>query len=208
MVRKHPIGADMVEITIAELDYPLDVLKRQSEQIAMNLGSEARGLSVGQSGSDPKFKFAKASFATDGIIDREKGTVRLNSIVQGILGVASKQAIKSFLITLEGEAPVDRQTLQSFASDTVVLRAHASQSPKGIEYRILALTEDATKLDIPDRYVEDVAKPAVKKPVKSEGVSWLPLALVVVAGIAGGALVYFAISGRSARANRRPHQRK
>lgn len=207
-IRKHPIGADLVEITVAEKGYPLDVLRAQAEKMAANLGSEARGLSAIVSGYDPKFQFAKASFATDGIIERTKGEVRLNAIVRGMLEVRAPKPIKSFLITLENEAPVDKQTLRSFESKGVVLKAQASDRPKSIEYRILVLTDDATQVDIPDRFVAEEKKQEVQPQKKAETPNWMPIALIVVAGTAGGALVYLMVSGRSPRAKERPVQRK
>jgi len=197
----------MVTITVADKDYPLELLKAQSQKMASILGSEARGLSVMLSGSDPKFKFVKANFATDGIIDRENGVVRLEAIVRAMLGVPAPHTISAFLITLENEAPVEKQSLQTFSSDAVVLRAHASENPKGLEYRIVALTQDPEKVTIPGRFNEPERKVVKEASPHSSGPGWVPLALIVVAGASGGALVYFALSGRSSRGGNRPAQR-
>jgi hypothetical protein len=132
-VRKTEIGADMVTITVADPDYPQELLKVQSEKMGALLGSDARGLSIYVSGIDPKVKFVKASFATDGIIDRDKGEVRLDAVVKSMLGAPAPHTVRSFLVTLEGESPIESQSLQDFSSDAVVLKAHASEIPKGLE---------------------------------------------------------------------------
>lgn len=206
-VRKHALGPDNVDITIAAKGYPLDLLAQQCAAIAKSLNSDTRGLQVSLSGYDPKFKFARASFTTDGIIDREKGEVRLDVIVRALVEGNSLWSIKSFLITLDGETPVEKQTLQSYSSDTVVLKAHVSDSPKGIEYRIVALTPDAKKITIPVRYeAPKTGEPKASSKPSSEA-NWLPLVLVVVASAAAGLLVYSALSGRSSRSSRRTDQR-
>lgn len=206
-VRKSALGPDLVEITIAAKNYPLETLRAQCETIARNLGSDARGLSVILSGYDPKFKFAKASFATDGIIDRDKGEVRLEAVIRGLVGGPAPFQLNSFLVTLDGESPVEKQTLKSYESKSVVLKAHVSDSPKGIEYRILALTQDPAEVSIPSKH-EDAksTEPKASREPSSEA-NWLPLVLVVVAGAAAGLLVYSALSARSSRSKRRTDQR-
>lgn len=206
-VRKLALGPDMVDITIASKGYPLDLLSQQCGKLAQLLGSDARGLQVSLSGYDPKFKFAKASFATDGLIDRDKGEVRLEAIVKALVDGQGSWRLRSFLVTLDGEAPVEKQTLKSFQSEAVVLKAHVSESPKGIEYRILALTDDPTKIKIPVRH--ESAKPQEQKASRgaSTEANWLPLALVGVAGLAAGLLVYSALSARSSKPKGRTDQR-
>lgn len=195
-VRKHQMGADMIEVTAASASYPKALLQSQCERMGQLLQSPARGLAVYESGTEPRFKFIKASFATDGLVDRDHGTINLEAVVKAFLGAPAPHAVRSLLVTLEGEVPVGKQTLQDFSSDTVRLKANVSTFPKGLEYRILALTQDAEKISIPGRYVEPKApeKPSLKKPSGTPG--WLPAALLGVAGLAGGALVYFALSGR------------
>lgn len=206
-VRKHPMGADMVDVTCASARYPKDLLQAQCEKIGQAVNSPARGLVVYVSGNEPKFQFVKASFATDNIIDREKGTIDLQALVRSFLGAPEPNTVQSFLITLEGEVPVDKQTLQDYASDTVRLKASVSTFPKGLEYRVLALTQNPEKLTIPGRFVEP--KPSEKSSQKGpQGqTSWLQIALLTVAGIAGVALVYFAVSGRGRSSQGRSKRR-
>lgn len=207
IVRKHALGPDLVDVTVSAKDYPLALLEQQCRAMAAGLGSDARGLSVVRSGFDPKIKFAKASFATDGIIDRDKGEVKLAKLVRNFLGAPSEWRLSSFLVTLDGEVPVEKQTLKEFSSDAVVLRANVSHSPRGIEYRILALTQDPEKFDIPVRHKEPVVKEQKPPSDPSSLPSWVPIALVAVAGLAAGLLVYSALSGRSPRPNGRTDQR-
>ncbi|MBS1721557.1 MAG: hypothetical protein JSS66_00970 [Armatimonadetes bacterium] len=205
-VRKHPIGADMVSVTVASKAYPMDLLKTQCEALGTSLGSDARGLAVTFSGEDERFRFVRASFATDHIIDREKGQVRLQNIVRSFLGAPAPHTLTSFMVTLEGEEPVEKQTIQDYASDKVIVKAHFSKDPKGIEYRILALTQVPNDLVIPDKYVPPTPVQKAVPKQEQRPPATLTLGLVALAGIAGAALVYFGLAGRAASASRRATQ--
>lgn len=206
-VRKHAMGADMVEITAGNSKYPPELLRSQCLRLGEYLNSEPRGLAVYTSGTDPKFKFLKAGFAVDGILNRETGTIDLNSVAQAFCGVPAPFTTKSLLITLEGEKPVDRQTLRDFSSNSVQIVAHISEFPAGIEYRILLLTQDSEKLDIPLKFVETPSDKSASTPKSDQLTKWLVPLLIGVAGISGIALVYFAFSGRSRSKKERRDQR-
>lgn len=199
IVHKHPVGADIVDVTVSDANYPKPLLQSQMEALGRELQSEPRGLSVYTSGTDPKFKFLKASFAVDGLIDRTNGTIALQAVVRAFLGAPAPYTIDSLLVTFEGESPVAQQTLMEYSSKTVALKMHVSNFPKGIEYRIVALTQDPTQLEIPGRY-EPAKNPGQSHtPAKKNNPNWVTWGLVGCAGIAGAALVYFVVSGRAAK---------
>lgn len=194
-VRKHPIGADMVQITAAAPDYPKELLAAQAKAIGANLDSEARGLEVYTTGTDPKFRFVKAGFATDGLIDRESGSLRLQALVRAFLGAPAPHQVKALIVTFEGEKVVDGKTLKVYANDGVSLKATESKFPPGIEYRIVALTQEPDLLSIPDKVEAKSAElPTVKPP--SQLSPAVPIALIGVAAVSGAALVYLWLSGR------------
>lgn len=202
-VRKHPIGPDMVEITMAKKDYPLELLRQQALAIAKELGSEARGLSVTFSGYDPSIRFAKASFATDGIIDKSNGLVRLQALVRGMIGSPEPWLNRGFLISLEGEQPIDRQTLKNFTSKAVVLKATATKNPNSIEYRIVCLTNDPQELTIPDKFVENERLQSQNPSKRTGQPEWILPLLVGIASISALALVYFAVSRSASNKQKR-----
>ena len=201
MVHKHRLGPDMVEVTAASASYPKALLESQAAAIARLSGSEARGLTSYVQGTDPKFRFVKATFAMDGMIDRDGGRIRLDPLVKAFLGAPAPHTVTGLLVTFEGEKPVDKQTLKEFAAPpddpVVALKARVATQPDAIEYRIAVRTQDPAKFTIPDRYVERTEAAGTSKPVRAPEAPIGPIAFVVVAALAGGALVYFLLAGRS-----------
>ena len=198
VVREHATSADMVEVTALSKDYPPELLRAQCQALGESLGSPARGLDVRFESVDEVkgISFVKASFATDGIIDRAQKRLNLQAVVRAFVGGPEPHALKSFLVSFAGEVPQADRTLREFSSDAVVVKATINESPAGIDYRVLALTEDPSKVTIPDHFTPP-EKPAEGK---QGGVVTAPdpvvLGLIGVGGLAAGALVYFAFAGR------------
>lgn len=190
------MGADMVEVSAALPSYPQELLKSQCEKLGTLLNSEPRGLALYYSSQDPKFKFLRASFAIDGIINRDTHEINLNAIVQAFLGAPEPYQVSSFMVILEGEKPVDGFTLKDFSSSNAKLLANVSEFPVGIEYRILTLTQDPKKVDIPMKFVSTESSHKKSDQQGAKPPSQLFVGLVAIAGICVVVLVYFAISGR------------
>ncbi|MBS1714827.1 MAG: hypothetical protein JST30_10875 [Armatimonadetes bacterium] len=207
MVHKHRLGPDMVEVTAASATYPKALLESQAAAIARLSGSEARGLTTFVQGTDPKFKFVKATFAMDGMIDREGGRIRLDPLVKAFLGAPAPHTVTGLLVTFEGEKPVDKQTLKEYSEPekdpVVALKARVATQPDAIEYRIAVRTQDPAAFTVPDRYVERTGPAETSKAVRPSGLPTGAIALVAVAALAGGALVYFLLAGRSSSARGR-----
>jgi hypothetical protein len=204
VVREHATSADMVEVTPLSKDYPPELLRSQCQALGASLGSPPRGLDVRVESVDPAkgITFVKASFATDGIIDLAERRLNLQAVVRAFLGAPEPHTLSSFLISFAGEAPQGDRTLRDYSSDAVVVKASVNEAPAGIDYRIVALTQDPSKVTIPDHYT-----PADRPDGRpASGVVTAPdpvvLGLVGVGGLAAGALVYFAFAGRKGR--RRP----
>jgi len=205
-VRKHNMGADLVEITMLDAKYPLDLLRGQVEKIGKYAGAPARGVSVGRtSHPNPKQQFTKASFATNNLIDEESGRVRLEPIAKAVAGGPGPHTIEAFIVSFEGLRPTER-TLKTYGSATVVLSGRAIPPPfGGLEYRIALLGQNPDKITIPDEHKESALKPAksaAAPPPQAENRT-LRIVLIAVAALAAGALVYFLL----ARAGRAPIDR-
>ena len=88
-IKKHPLGADMVEVTMTASGYPPELLKSQIQHLGKYLHSDPRGLQVYDyvlDPSNPNTHFTKAQFAVDGVILRQLGSVRLNPFAQAFAG--------------------------------------------------------------------------------------------------------------------------
>lgn len=203
VVRKHPTGADLVEITMLDPEYPEDLLRTQCEAIGLETGSAVRGLAVYRHKVDPsnaKLAFVKAQFGTDGLIDRQTGALRIEPLVRPFAGNPADKEIRNISISFAGERPGVR-TLQRYLSDSVALVGRATQvTPVGVDYRVALLKQDGRSIQIPDLSPVTEAKPD-QQGSDGFGATTMIWVLVAVAAIATGALVYFALlrSGRTGR---------
>ena len=68
VVREHPTGADLVEITAVDPEYPRELLKSQIESLGKSLNNNARGLFVSDPRSANYAGTTKATFGIDGLI--------------------------------------------------------------------------------------------------------------------------------------------
>lgn len=195
VVKKHPLGADIVDISYAAVKYPPDQIRRHVARLAEELHSQVNGLRLvdrrvgAQTG---EMSFMKANFGVVGIIDREHGSVNLQAVVRAFAGDAGPYTIRGIAVVLDGELPTS-QTLRQFpttfsADDPIQLQGIRIDSPPSIEYRILLNAREPDKVVIPSS-VNEV--PVVQKPIPppSRGDPLL-YALVVVAALAAGVLVY------------------
>lgn len=189
VVRKHQLGADLVEITMQRAEYPQLLLRQQAQRLADNLKSNASGLNVFEYriGTDPKMRFARATMAVDGLIDRTTGVLRVRPIVQAFAGAPEPDTIDVLLIQFENERQTDN-TLLRYSSDSVRVEAQAAQSALGVEYRVLLKSQDPDKIEIPDGPRNTVPEPAPKTAPKKTDFGLI--ALIAIAALALGALVY------------------
>src|SRR5580700_4692510 len=64
-IKKHPMGADLIEITMKAAGYPLKLLEDQIKSLGAYLHSDPRGLSVEDyllDPSNPNSTFSRANF--------------------------------------------------------------------------------------------------------------------------------------------------
>jgi len=194
VVQKHQTGADIVQVTMRSPGYPTDLLRNQVMSLTKFLKREPRGVNameVDLDPSNPNMKFTKASFAVDGLIDREKGGFHLNELVQAFAGAPKPWTISEMDIKFESEVPGDL-TLKAWRSKSLecVGQSTGVSDPRltGVEYRIKLLKQDPATFDIPGPGQKPVAEKA--KPPRDSGVDWAAITVLGVAAIAVGVLVY------------------
>jgi hypothetical protein len=196
-VTEHPTSAEMVEVTALRPDYPADLLRSQAEAVGRNAGSESRGVTVFKSGPNERIRFLKARFATDNLIDRKESVLWLEPIVKAFLGAPEPYTVTSLMVTFDGEKPVPGKTLQDFASRGVELTAHSFEAPRAVEYRIALLSQDPSQVSIPRAHEGKMAREP--SAAVTSGPEPVVIALLALAGLAGGALVYFLVSAKHGR---------
>lgn len=203
IVRKHPLGADMVDITMRDPNYPKELLTSQVEEMCRLLGTPARGLAVTVQSVAPgaQFTFVKANFATNGII-LANGDLHIEPILKAFAGAPAPYTIQGISLAFPGFVP-SKKTLQRYDQPGMMeAEGRYTDQPaalKGLEYRVQLLTQDPSKISFPDEYGQSEAAATVPRASENSSRTWL-FAIVIVAAIAVGALVYFAMLRAGARA--------
>jgi hypothetical protein len=190
VIQKHTTGADVVEITMLDVGYPPDVLRARVLDLCKRLGVEPRGLNVFRYTFDPEKpdgSFLRASFAVTGLIDRDRGVVRLGPIAQAFAGIARPNQIEGLSVVFAGEVPA-KNTLARFISEGVQAEGTIQASPPSLEYRIKLLSQDPDQVAIPD--TSEPTPTIGKTEPQSTGADPLTLGLIAAAALAAGALVY------------------
>ncbi|MBS1706395.1 MAG: hypothetical protein JST40_11000 [Armatimonadetes bacterium] len=204
VVQRTSSGSDLIEISMFDPKFPMELLKSQCEELGRQSGGGTRGAFYFESDpKNPQFSFRKARFATENLIHSNSHDLNLSPIVKAFAGLPSPYTIKSMSITFQGEVP-SAKTLRTFFDKKIGLIATVSTRPAMIEYRIRLFTQNPAEINIPGEYTPPPAP--VQKPAEQR-TPWLGYALLVVGSLAAGLLVYFtlqALSNRpSAQAKRR-----
>lgn len=191
-VTKHKFGADIFEITAVMPNYPGDLLRQQVQELCRLVGVAPRGLLVGPVGiaGDPKLTSTRATFATDGVIDRDRGVLRLSPIIQAFGGAPEPYTVHGISILFNGEKPTPN-TLRAYSSPGLRLQAIALENPTVVEYRIQLLSQDPKQLQVPDAPGSEQKVEPTASIVQQNGVDWSLWIPLVAAAAAAGTLVYF-----------------
>ena len=203
VISEHPTTAEGVEVTMLDAKYPKDLLQSQCLALGNLLGVPPRGLAVyvhSMAANDPNMQFLKAKFAVNGLIDRNNGVLNLEPILKAFVGAPKPFELKALKIIFSGETP-NKKTVQAFAIPSVLIaQAKASTEPKGIEYTVQLLSQDASLITFPTDVNAAAQILAPKTSPKSNLV--LIISLLAVAATAGGVLVYLALLRGGRRAAR------
>jgi hypothetical protein len=137
---------------------------------------------------------SKVFFVTQNLVDVSSGDIRLQPVVRAFMKGA-KGTVESFSVRIQGIKPNPYNTLASYQSDEVALKAFVDPASTSIEYRILVMTDDPAKVAIPPRHIPDemVTQP-FDEPKKDK--TPMLLGLILLAGASAGALVYFVLLGK------------
>lgn len=194
VVHKHPMGTDMVQVTVLKPTYSMDLLRKQISRLSQELHSEPRALQVYASDlspADPNSRMVKASFGIDGLIDREKGVLHIQPLARAFALASSQDKLDALMIQFEEESPTSH-TIKTCAAPScggVELegRSSGANASLGVEYRVKYTDHDPDKISIPD---EPRQKAATAAPAAKQGMDWMLIGLLLVAALAVGALVY------------------
>jgi hypothetical protein len=193
VIREHSTGADMVELTVLASAYPTDLLQRQIDDLGRRLGTPARGLqiySLSLREDNPDLAFVKATFAIDGLIEREAGIVRLQPLVQAFAGAPDPHTIAGMSVIFDGEMP-NPSTVQRFHNDAVSMEGRYNRDLRGLEYVVALRTQDPERLIIPATVAEARVETPPQPPAPRT--EWLLWTLLALAAVAAGALVYWTL---------------
>ncbi|HTQ08936.1 MAG TPA: hypothetical protein VMI31_02580, partial [Fimbriimonadaceae bacterium] len=159
-VKKHELsGADLFEVTAVKPDYPADLLRAQVQKMCALIGVPARGLLVGTSQIEAGLSPTRATFATNGVIERDKGILRIAPIIQAFAGAPEPYTVHGITILFNGETPM-AHVLESYNTPDVRLAAVALQNPSVVEYRVQLISQDPEALNVPDQGQSLEQKPA------------------------------------------------
>lgn len=196
VIREHPTGAELVEVTMLAPDYPLDVLRQIAEQVGALAGSPSRGVYVHVVELVQGQKFAKASFATNYLIDLDSGALWLEPVVRAFAGAPEPYRLRCLAVTFVGQAAT-ASTLKSYRTPQVALEARflpaaaSGTMPPAIEYRVAINTHNPAEISIPKTY--EPAQPPETSPTKKGAVSPIAIAFIGISMVAVGALVYWLV---------------
>lgn len=191
VVTEHPTGADLVEITVRRGDHTPRDLTAACERIGALTGVPPRGLNVAKTNpaspdGAPRVTYAKATFATDGLIVPGDPRLRMEPILRG-LGFGPTP-LKNLALIYGGHAP-DSKTVRRFANEAGTLRLEAQRLPGGVEYRTtLAPSLREADVILPGAKGTYQAKPGA--PAATPATDWTLPAVLGVGALAAGALVY------------------
>jgi hypothetical protein len=189
-VTKHPMGADLVEITLLNPKYSAELLRGQISRLGTELNSTVRGLALTRTDyglGNAAMALPKASFAVDGLIDNNTGEMRIAPIVRALCGAPEPYTIRDLSIIFTSQAP-NQTSIQRFRSAALELQSTAYSGGFGLEYRVRLLTQDPAQIDLPEGGPEAV-RPVANRPENRPPVQLL-WGLVALASVATGALVY------------------
>ena len=188
-VKGFPNGVNTVQITMVDAQYPSATLSKQVADLCQKLNSPAQDLQIYAyaMGQGDNLKFLQASFATAGLADGQ-GNANLTPLVQAFAGVPAPFTIKGMEVFYQGFDPPIKSP-KNFTSSSVVVSGREGSDADGVEYSIQLLSQNPSELLVMSKApaVEPRTNPASKQN-SNPIVLWC---LILIAGVAAGALVYF-----------------
>ncbi|MCH8274181.1 MAG: hypothetical protein IH851_05265 [Armatimonadetes bacterium] len=205
-VQKAPTGADYVHIQMVAADYPADLLRRQCEMVGEYAGTPVRGLRISQTPlsagpEDEDMRVLGADFATDFIIDADRGILRLLPFAKAFAGAPSPHTVRCLAIAFEGVTPQEDVTLRNAETDSATVRGVYDARMGVVEYRVVLTTQDPSRIDIPETAQQQTIPPETPSKERSDSaIIWWIAGAAALAGL----LVYFALRPYRGRRSAEP----
>jgi hypothetical protein len=186
-VREDRHGADLVTISAAKSDYPVDLLRSQIVALGERLGG-ARGVAVVRDTfrpGDPSATIVKGSCGVDGLIDGT-GRLAIAPIAQAFAGAPEPFTVRRLIVSFDNVTPTNRTLVSKTFGDKSDLAFSGRLVGSSIEYVVELRSQDPTRL------VVNEPTGSAKPPIASQkrGTDPLTIALFAAAVLAAGALVY------------------
>jgi hypothetical protein len=184
VIREHPGGADVIEVKAVSKAITAPELEASILELGKQIGVPPRAVRIYTNKLDTNVKqsYIEASFGIDGVVEPDK--IRLNALAQSFMG----PKVRALGIVIENRG-VTSETVASYQSTNIEATGQYLPGSIGLEYRIRAIAADPDKFDIPDSRSEAAR---VQKPKSERNAGFDPslIALIAVAAVALGALVY------------------
>lgn len=185
VIKRHPMGSQMVEVSVLDAKYKIDDLRTHIEMLGTEIGTAPRGVAFTPEGS----AILKSTFAIPGLISDTEPRFNLTAIAKAF--AFGNKPLRQFTILFDGEVPNDKTPARWFApKDAWMLEAVALKSPIAIEYRVKVNTKDPAEITLPG---SKVAKENKAKAEKAKKPDYLLIGGIIIAAISVGLLVYSAL---------------
>ena len=185
VVKQHPMGADLVEVTVLGSNYSQDALKNHVEALGAELGMSPRGLSIAVAGDS----FVKATFAVPGLIQNKEPKFNIAAIARAF--AFGDAPLNQLSVTFMDMVPDSKTPAYWFApKDAWMMEGVGTKSPLGIEYRIKVNTKNPADVTLPGPGVEKKNKETQEAQKKPDIVL---IGAIALAAISIGVLVYSAV---------------
>ncbi|MBS1701993.1 MAG: hypothetical protein JST12_10055 [Armatimonadetes bacterium] len=184
VVKKHPMGSDLVELTILGTKFPADGVQEKLDALAKELGDQPRGVQT----SIVDGQFVKSSFAINGII--QTNPLRFNLVALARAMAFGQYPIKSFSVLFDGCSPGGK-TVAAFdpVDGSWKFEGVATRSPLAIEYRVQVNADKPEAITLPD----ENTRPKAPAPEQKNPAQFYIWAGIIVGALAIGLLVYSAL---------------
>lgn len=194
-LRHHTTGADVVEISMVDADYPAALLTKQVDDLCSRLKVDPIGLQVYTDqlvAGNPKLQFLHATFATAGITGND-GSINLTPLIQAFAGVPAPHTVKGMNVIVDDFTPTAK-TIKDYPGPGAIVQGRVDSNPPDVEYQIQLLSQNPSDINI--RVGAPPVEQKSRRPADQGGNAILVWSLAILAGLGAAALVYFLVVNR------------
>jgi hypothetical protein len=194
-VTAGPLGGDIVRVTMVDAGYPSDLLNKQVADLGTRLGVPAKGLQVytyQMTSANPKLRYLEAYFSTANLTT-EDGYANLTPLIQAFAGAPAPNTIKGMEIFYDDFDPPLKGP-KHFSSSAVNIVGRIDMNPPQVEYSVQLLSQNPSEINVETTPAN--VEPKVNQAPVQTGNPVLVWCLILLAGLAAGALVYFLLIKR------------